>query len=66
MSSLRGLLRLLLLLHALYTLAYGVWAMLQPDEAWGGNLPLSKGMNEMTVRTIGINLSQLSTVDHVR
>lgn len=57
---------MLLLLHALYTLAYGVWAMLQPDEAWGGNLPLSKGMNEMTVRTIGINLSQLSTVDHVR
>jgi hypothetical protein len=52
-SSLRDILRLLLLLCAVYTSVYGIWAILQPSNAWGGNLPLDLRMDDTTVRTIG-------------
>lgn len=53
MSALRSILRLLLLAYALYTFGYGVWAILDPENAWGGNLPLDLEMPEETIRIIG-------------
>jgi hypothetical protein len=53
-SSLRDILRLLLLLSAVYTSVYGIWAILLPSKAWGGNLQLDTKMDDTTVRTIGI------------
>lgn len=53
MSALRSVLRLLLLAYALYTFSYGVWAILDPENAWGGNLPLNLEMPEETIRIIG-------------
>jgi hypothetical protein len=57
-SSLRDVLRLLLLLFAVYTIVYGIWAVLLPSKAWGGNLPLDLKMDDTTVRTIGMAISR--------
>lgn len=53
MAALRSILRLLLLAYALYTFGYGVWAIVDPENAWGGNLPLDLEMPEETIRIIG-------------
>jgi hypothetical protein len=53
-SSLQDVLRLFLLLFAVYTSVYGIWAILLPSKAWGGNLPLDTKMDDTTVRTIGM------------
>jgi hypothetical protein len=59
MSSSKSILRLPLLLHAVYTTLYGLWAILDPQHAWGGNLPLTLGLKVDTIQTIGtLALSQ--------